>query len=322
MSTGTLRCPRPRAMGLPENVCPWAEPRPPILTCPPAPAGTHRDAHINGLLPCHQLADGFERLLFALVLKPLLGQLLQGLLELLVVDDTSCLPPASTKPGCPKHFLTSRLQTALLIQLQGAAWHQGDPEFLFHQPGVPQPPLKCSRTARVRPGMPGAEPQELHSPMLSKSLVPNITGTWVLVAGAQSSPAASLSPPWPLNTPGCSEPSWFAPGNQGVSGQRVGREQLPHPGAASAVTVFPKSAPVPLLRSLVTQLRAVLHPTGQPRASFPAPVLRDAQLAAHFDTRVTSKSEPPPPKICTNLFPGPSKAALKAGRPRAAPAAP
>lgn len=67
---------------------------------------THRDTHVNGLLPCHQLADGFIRLLFALVLKSLGGQLLQRLLELLVVDDAGCLPSASTKPRLP----SARLQ--------------------------------------------------------------------------------------------------------------------------------------------------------------------------------------------------------------------
>lgn len=56
--------------------------------------GTYGDAHIGWLFACHQLADGIEGLLLALPLESLGRQLFQGLLELLIVDDPSRLPPA------------------------------------------------------------------------------------------------------------------------------------------------------------------------------------------------------------------------------------
>lgn len=84
-----------KAFALQSSVLPS---QPSLLLPPPDGLFTHRDTHIDGLLPCHQLADGFVCLLFALVLKPLGGQLLQRLLELLVVDDTGRLPSASRKP--------------------------------------------------------------------------------------------------------------------------------------------------------------------------------------------------------------------------------
>lgn len=106
--TGPVQSPaHPGPWHVPESVSAWlqAELCPPSL--PPSQPScseglfTHRDTHVNGLLPCHQLADGLIRLLFALILKSLGGQLLQSLLELLVVDDTGCLPSASTKPRVP-----------------------------------------------------------------------------------------------------------------------------------------------------------------------------------------------------------------------------
>ena len=179
---------------------------------------THRDAHIHRLLSRHQLADGFVRLLLALVLKSLGGQLLQRLLELLVVDDAGCLPSASTNPRLP----SSRPRAAPPDRAAAGQAASGRARLCPPAASGPSP----TSEAQLRPGQSWLQGPGWAQPVLSST----------------SSSARCCYSPWCQKPHPCMEMPW----DSGAGGRR-GHASIPTapslPGMPSTLSPLAGNSP-------------------------------------------------------------------------------